>query len=338
MKPFLARILDEPSYGWVSEQNRPSDTQIRRELLRSLDPRDRRRWLGALTWASHLGLIALVPIYLLSFATPLGIAAGLLYALLFLPCWGTVYLHRYCTHRAFQFRSRFWASFGKHIAIQLIPEELYVVSHHVHHHFADRDGDPYDPRGGWWYCFLADANHQRIAQDLSPEDYTRVSNLLAAAPIYRNTHEQYLRWGSVASPLRTALSFGANWLLWYALLWLLGGHSLAMGIFAMSSLWLVGIRQFNFRAHGRGVDLRIDGEDFHRGDLSVNRTLSAWLAGEWHNNHHLYPRSARAGFLPGQLDLAWIWIRTYALFGVVTRWRDDRESFLRDHYAPWLGS
>ena len=29
----------------------------------------------------------------------------------------------------------------------------------------------------------------------------------------------------------------------------------------------------------------------------------------WQNNHHLYPGSARAGFLPYQIDFAWVYIQ-----------------------------
>ena len=336
VKPFLARLLREPSYGWVGANPRPSDAEVRREWLRNVLPGDRRRWLNTYGWGLHLALAASLPVYLVGFATPLGIAAGLLYAFLILPCWGTFYLHRYGTHRAWMPRNRFWRLVAKHMVIQLVPEEVYVLSHHVHHRYADRDGDPYDPRGGWWYCFLADANHQGIAPDLDAVDYARARRLLVHLPVAQNDHAGYRRWGSVSRPGATIAAFAANHVGWYAALWALGGHGLALGVFSFTTFWLLVIRQFNYRAHGRGVDLRIDGEDFHRGDLSVNRTLSAWLAGEWHNHHHLYPRSARAGFLPGQLDLPWLWIRLWRAAGAARRVRDDTARFLAEHHRPWV--
>lgn len=54
----------------------------------------------------------------------------------------------------------------------MIPEEIYVVSHHVHHAKSDQPGDPYNASGGFLYCFLADVNHQPIAKSLSEKDYS----------------------------------------------------------------------------------------------------------------------------------------------------------------------
>jgi hypothetical protein len=83
-------------------------------------------------------------------------------------------------------------------------------------------------------------------------------------------------------------------------------------------------------------DSRRTGNDFHRGDLSINQWWPGYVAGECHNNHHLYPTSARSGFLPHQLDLAWCLIRVGAWLGGVTRCRDSRADFYRDHYRPYL--
>jgi hypothetical protein len=53
---------------------------------------------------------------------------------------------------------------------------------------------------------------------------------------------------------------------------------------------------------------------------------------EWHNNHHLFPVSARAGFLPYQLDLAWIYIFSMYKLGAVSSYRDSKREFLRKHF------
>ena len=42
------------------------------------------------------------------------------------------------------------------------------------------------------------------------------------------------------------------------------------------------------------------------------------FSGEWHNNHHLYPGSARAGFLKGQLDLVWVYIFVLHKAGMIS--------------------
>ena len=80
---------------------------------------------------------------------------------------GTLWHHRYCTHGAYTFRNAFWRVFTQNLTINVIPEEIYVISHHVHHAKSDQPGDPYNAQAGFLYCFLADVNHQPIAKDLS---------------------------------------------------------------------------------------------------------------------------------------------------------------------------
>ncbi len=55
------------------------------------------------------------------------------------------------------------------------------------------------------------------------------------------------------------------------------------------------------------------------------------FAGEWHNNHHLYPASARAGFLPYQLDLPWIYIYSLSKIGAVSWYHDSKKEFLKKY-------
>ena len=85
---------------------------------------------------------------------------------------------------------------------------------------------------------------------------------------------------------------------------MIGGHGLACAIFGMSAVWTLGIRDFNYDAHGAGKDKRRDGVDFNRADLSINQLFAGTVSSEWHN-HHLFPTGARSGFLWWQLDTAW---------------------------------
>jgi fatty-acid desaturase len=216
-----------------------------------------------------------------------------------------------------------------------VPEETYIVSHHVHHAYAEQPGDPYNANAGPLYCFLADTNHQPIARDLPAADYQRVVRMLDHTGIHTNSHEKYRFWGSVTHPLHLSLQFILNWAFWYGAFYLLGGHALACAIFGGAFVWAVGIRTYNFAGHGSGKDRRREGVDFNRADRSVNQLWPGFVAGEWHNNHHLYRRSARTGFLPYQLDLAWFVIRIMKALGGVHGVHDDRERFLREHYEPY---
>jgi stearoyl-CoA desaturase (delta-9 desaturase) len=104
----------------------------------------------------------------------------------------------------------------------------------------------------------------------------------------------------------------------------------------MSALWAIGIRDFNYDAHGCGKDKRKEGIDFNKRDLSINQFFAGTVSGEWHNNHHLYPAGVRSGFLWWQLDTAYILIRTVKLFGGISSSRDFKERFLEEHYRPHL--
>jgi stearoyl-CoA desaturase (delta-9 desaturase) len=65
--------------------------------------------------------------------------------------------------------------------------------------------------------------------------------------------------------------------------------------------------------------------------LSLNQTRPGLFAGEWHNNHHLYPGSARAGFLSFQLDMPWIYIYLLHKMRMVSSFKDSKKEFLKKY-------
>ena len=86
----------------------------------------------------------------------------------------------------------------------------------------------------------------------------------------------------------------------------MGGHALACSLFGAAGFWAIGVRTFNYEGHGKGEDKQREGIDYNQKDNSVNQLWPGIVAGEWHNNHHLFPKSARSGFKPQQIDLAGI--------------------------------
>ena len=64
-----------------------------------------------------------------------------------------------------------------------------------------------------------------------------------------------------------------------------------------------------------------------KNDMSVNQLWPGIVAGEWHNNHHLYPKSARAGFLSYQIDFAWYYIKFMSMIGAVSSYKDSKKQF-----------
>ncbi|HVZ32636.1 MAG TPA: fatty acid desaturase [Polyangiaceae bacterium] len=298
--------------------------------------RSRKCWLQAFTWGATLGLF--VPLFLffrLYFSWTL-FALGFVYSMIVLGTHGTIWLHRYATHRAYRFRNRFFRGLCRNLVIKIVPEETYVISHHVHHRFAERPGDPYNASAGFWYCFLADVNHQAIDPNLNEADYARATTMLRHTGVRLNSFASYRKWGSVCHPASTLCHYALNWSFWYAAFYLLGGHALALALFGSAAIWAVGVRTFNYGGHGAGQDRRRAGVDFNTHDVAINQLWPGYVAGEWHSNHHLYPGSARCGFLGHQVDFAWWFIWCWARVGAIASFQDHKADFLRDHYEPYL--
>jgi stearoyl-CoA desaturase (delta-9 desaturase) len=338
---FLRRVLEEPAYGWSrgGALYKPTVSEIMREWRSRMNLfANRKAWLGVSGWCWTFALFPFGVVFLIRyFSWPL-MLAGFLYSMVGIGTHGTVWLHRYSTHRAFKFRNAAYRFVCRDLAIKVVPEEIYVVSHHVHHALSDQPGDPYNARAGWLYCFFAGELHQPVNRSLSPVDYEHLCALVRHTGMRINSYEEYCRWGSIAHPARTTLHYALNWIFWYGVFYLIGGHALATALFGWTAVWAVGIRAHNYDLHAGGKDRRRDGVDFDRSSLAINQLWPGFVAGEWHNNHHLFPHSARAGFLPWQTDISFAFIRLYRLLGGVTSIRDSREKFYERHYRPYLAA
>jgi stearoyl-CoA desaturase (delta-9 desaturase) len=335
---ILDHCLETPSYGWSrdGELYKPSHRELFREFFSRINLfKSRKNWLGFLGWASICLFAIPFAIFLRYYVTLPLFIVGFLYSMVVLGTHGTIYFHRYCTHRAYQFSHPFWRFIVRNMVVKIIPEEIYVISHHVHHMKPEKPGDPYNVHAGWLYCFLADAIHQPINTHLSPEEYQQVARLMDHTGVHLNSYAQYQKWGSICHPVWTLLHFALNWAFWYAFFYWLGGHPLAITIFAASGFWAVGIRTYNYDGHGGGKDKR-KATDFNRKDLSINQLWPGLVTGEWHNNHHLYPNGARAGFLPYQWDYAWWFIKFYYAIGAISSYRDFKKDFVEKYYQPYL--
>lgn len=336
---LIDHILDPPSYGWKNENGelvKPTTKQLFAEFFYRLNIfRSKKNWLGFISWFWILALAPFLVLFFLNYFSWYLVIAGFLYSMVLMGSHGTVWYHRYSTHQAFKFKNSFWRFITRNLVVKVIVEEAYVVSHHVHHTKSEQPGDPYNAHGGGLYCFLADVNHQKIAQDLNEKDYEALKGFLQHTGVKMNTYEQYKKWGSLAHPGRTIIHWLLNWSFWYLMFFLIGGHALAFALFGSASIWAIGIRTFNFEGHGKGEDKRQEGVDFNWEDLSVNQIWPGYVAGEWHNNHHLFPRSARNGFLPYQLDLPWCYIYLLNKLGGVESYRDDQKLFLEKYYHPY---
>jgi sn-1 stearoyl-lipid 9-desaturase len=337
---FIDEILEKPSYGWTDEKGnfyKPSPKELIREFFKRTNVfQNKKNWLAFTSWVSILILFPFFILFIFKFFTWKLLIATFIYSMIIMGTHGTIWYHRYCTHGAYTFRNAFWRIFTQNLVLKIIPEEIYVVSHHVHHAKSDTPGDPYNAYGGFLYCFLADVNHQLINRNLTEAEYAKASGLMERVGIYRNTYKQYQKWGSIANPFTTAFFIILNWSFWFTMFYLIGGIPLAVALFGGAFFWAVGVRTFNYEGHGKGKDKREEGMDFNRNDMSINQYWPGIVAGEWHNNHHLYPSSARAGFLKYQIDFAWYYIYTLYKIGGIKSYHDSKKQFDEQYYAPYI--
>jgi len=192
---FIDNVLQAPAYGWKNAQGeliKPLSKQVFREFFSRLNIfKTKKNWLPFFSWLKVLCFVPFFLLFLFKFFTPLLLLYAFLYSMVIMGTHGTVWHHRYCTHGAYKFRNAFWRFFTQNLTINVIPEEIYVISHHVHHAKSDQPGDPYNAQAGFLYCFLADVNHQPIAKNLCEADYARVKKLMCHTGVKANTYRQY---------------------------------------------------------------------------------------------------------------------------------------------------
>jgi fatty-acid desaturase len=334
---FIDKVLHTPSYGWSDENGDlviPTTKRLYTEAFSRINVfKDKRNWISLTSW---LMAVCMFPFFLLFlfkyFSLPL-LGAFILYSMIIMSTQATIWFHRYSTHKSFEFRHPIWRFITQNLVLRTFPEEIYVVSHHVHHSKSDKPGDPYNPKGGIMYCMLSDVNHQSLNKNLTEEEYNKAACFIKHTGIWMNSYKQYKQWGSIASPLYTIGLWILNWSFWYTMFYLIGGNALACTLFGAAMFWFIFVRAFNYTGHGKGEVKHVDGIDFDRRNLSINQSRPGLFAGEWHNNHHLYPSSARAGFLPQQIDLAWIYIYIMHKLGAVSSYRDSKKDFIKRYLS-----
>lgn len=332
---FIDIVLKVPSYGWADEKDQlivPSKKELYKEFFSRMNLfKNRKNWISCISWFMALCMSVIFVFYLTYYLSIATVIFFIIYAMIIMSTHGTIWFHRFCTHKAYRFSHPIWRIITQNLVIKTFPEEIYVISHHVHHAKSDQPGDPYNAKGGLLYCMMSDVNHQSIAEDLNESDYKKAANFMTHTGVQINNYSQYKRWGSVASPLYTIFLWLTNWLLWYTAFYLIGGHAIATAAFSAAMFWFILVRAFNYTGHGGGKVAHKDDIDFDRSNLSINQTRPGWFSGEWHNNHHLYPTSARAGFLPNQLDLAWIYIYCLNKIGMISTFKDSKSDFLKKY-------
>ncbi len=226
----------------------------------------------------------------------------------------TIGFHRLFAHRSFVANRPLKITFAVLGSLSFQGSLIgWVADHRRHHRFSDRPGDPHSPvwtshgrpTGGWrgmWHAHfgwcLTNPTTSRAdycADLLGDRDLVLIDRLFLPMCV-----------------LTVALPFALGYVL---------SGTLAGAVAAMlwAGVFRVGITH-NFTWSINSVCHRFGRRPFATRDRSTN---VAWLApftmGEaYHNNHHAFPRSARHGLLPGQVDTSAFLIRMFERLGWAT--------------------
>ncbi|MFN3926342.1 MAG: acyl-CoA desaturase [Pseudanabaenaceae cyanobacterium] len=215
--------------------------------------------------------------------------------------------HRMLSHRSFyvpRWLEYVIATIGA-LAMQGGPV-FWVGGHRQHHGFTeDVDKDPYSSSRGFWWSHMGWILHAKPAY-FQFEFYKKYAPDIAGDPYYHFLDRYFL---ALQIPL-------ALFLYWLGSLQGLGMSFLIYGVFVRAvvlwhSTWLI-----NSACHKWGYRNFPDSQDH-----STNLWWAALLTyGEgWHNNHHAYPKSAKAGLHWWEMDLTWGAISLLSALGLTQK-------------------
>ncbi len=155
---FIDEILQTPSYGWMDARGvflKPTTRQLFTEAFSRINVfKSRKNWIALISWFMAACMFPLFVIFLIYFLTWKTAIVLVVYAMVIMSTHGTIWFHRFCTHKSYRFSHPIFRLITQNLVIKTFPEEIYVISHHVHHVKSDEPGDPYNPMGGFMYCML----------------------------------------------------------------------------------------------------------------------------------------------------------------------------------------
>ncbi|MEJ2681331.1 MAG: fatty acid desaturase [Gammaproteobacteria bacterium] len=202
----------------------------------------------------------------------------------------TIYLHRFCAHRALTvhpilqhfFRFWLWLTTG-------MVTKAWTAIHRKHHAYCESNNDPHSPQVLSIRKVLLEGAelYQKESRKGTPDDW-----------LERKLYSKYDKAG-------VSLMLIIN----IALLGPIG-----LTVWAIQMLWipLLAAGVINGIGHYWGY------RNFDCNDASRNIIPFGLLIGgeELHNNHHTYPNSAKLSVKPWELDIGWCYIKLFSYLGL----------------------
>ncbi len=219
----------------------------------------------------------------------------------------TIGYHRLLSHRSFSCIKplEYFFVLGGYLAFEGSPI-WWASMHRAHHRYVDTALDPHSPRyGGVWNAYIGWTMHDTYPEHIDPKAQGKD---LLKDPIYRFL-DQGGDWKK-AHAVNFAIGIGLRVAMYFIFGWQV---ALASTLAALAVLQIPLL--LNVVCHMPKAGYKNYGGQ----DDSVNVWWVAVLAmGEgWHNNHHMFPGSARSGLKLHEVDPSWIVLRICKLFKMV---------------------
>ncbi len=320
-------VLQEPVFGWATPEGTPKKPTVGEALREWWSAvnflADLRRLPAALHVLFHLSTMGCLVAFVgwhLSWKSALYFSVS---AFFLATVTHTAWLHRYCSHKAFEFRYPWLARVFLWLNGMTVREDTYAIPHRVHHQRSDRVGDPYGPHLGRLASYLAIESVTKLNTDMTPVQYEHLARTVSHIGFPISTYEQFRRTGTVEHAGHLAVRMLVAQVLWAGLAYAVGGVPCVLAWYAAVCFVTCLIRDFNFVGHGGWWPrAKMPGWEFDDRTLALNQVFYGVFASEWHNNHHKFPRSANLRLVPSQLDMAFLFIRLLRAVGVVRSYVD----------------
>ena len=119
---FIDEILQKPSYGWMDAQGvflKPTVSQLFREAFSRINIfRTRKNWIALISWFMAACMLPMFIIFILNFLTWKTAIVLVVYAMVIMSTHGTIWFHRYCTHKSYKFSHPFWRLITQNLVIK----------------------------------------------------------------------------------------------------------------------------------------------------------------------------------------------------------------------------
>ncbi len=332
MSRLAEELLRPKSYHSTLESGRlPSKKEILEEWFDSINIFKHKEAIGSITTLLHYGFcIAITVTYWLS---NLSINTALWtvgFLLLIAHFYHTFWYHRYCSHKAFTFSSKLFPFLLQWSNPLLIKEETYIIPHFVHHKLSDLPHDPYGPHLGATGTILATESAHHFNREMSDGAFKHCQMLVEHIPTNWQSKEKFESNGSLEAPSLYVLRLFVVNLLWVILFAAILKQPALLGAwYAATILFLILLRDFNYRGHDEAVDKQ-DEDKVDKHSLAVNQWFYGYLASEWHDNHHRYSASAKCGFKRFEIDVSFFITRALKKIGIIKAFVDSSASYAKN--------